>query len=510
MEQFAQQEQSIMAGGVAVREQSASASKAAQLQQIQTQFNQQMDQMNMQISVSQYQYETQQQIYGLATTRVGLETQLLQLQMSQTDQQNASNAALLNIVNIIRNTPASQLSTTPQLMAALGLPYAGPTSAQVGPQVGPLGTPGTPQQFLQALQSTALGKQTIQGLGLSGLSTLTPAQEQAVINQLVKDTEANPISTGNLDTVDAIQQLYANLESIMTGAPASQFTPYGPTTPLYPAQGTTNAPPWQYSGSGLVGDPFNGTVINTGGTVVAKPGSVSAPVYYLSDQASGTVTPVYNAPTSIGGSSTFTVQGQGSSGFYTTPGFTSPMGTILAGSSTSGLGSQSGATTTLSDLLQYPGLGLQGSTDLSSLGGLGSMPALPPGSGPTSAPSGPYILSGSVAAAATSQAQTILGGVQIDTENQALSIASTRIGMEMKLLALKQQQNQSDLQVLNAYQTILNAIGTGNFTGVSAAISALGGSSRTGPGATAIEDSLYALYSERGRYGEGGVAGNYP
>src|SRR5882724_12683463 len=45
-----------------------------------------------------------------------------------------------NLVNLINSTPTSQLTTMPQILAALGLPYSGPTSAQVGPQLGPLTT----------------------------------------------------------------------------------------------------------------------------------------------------------------------------------------------------------------------------------------------------------------------------------------------------------------------------------------------------------------------------------
>ena len=716
MEQFAQQEQSIMSGGVAVREETASASKAGQLQQMQVQYNQQMDQMNMQIATAQYQYETQQQIYGLATTRVGLETQLLTLQMSQTDQQNASNAALLNIVNVIRSTPASQLSTTPQLMAALGLPYSGPTSAQVGPQLAPgqIGTPGTPQQFMQALESSGLGQQTISGMGLTGVTAPTAAQEQAVIQQMIADSHTSAPNTAESEQVN---NLYGLLESILTGEPATNFSAFAPQPPEYPTAGTSPTVPFDYTGATTTSTPP--TILPGGASsqITTSGGAGAAsPVYYLSDPTTGTVTPVYNTPTaltstaisaptalastgaagaaigavsstatpsllsggvstaslpnmqpnlmlygtdasgnpvyvneqgtlysaagqavgSVAPSSTFTVTGQGQSGYYTTPSMTVPSNTIPAAGASAGLGSVSGATTTLQDLLQYPELSNQASAPISVPGQSGastsaylsSNEVLPAGSGPSDAPSGPVMLEGSsnpfafgpnvgtsvaqtiptgspllgsrsggpivsgtyndtsaaptttattttapgtasptapiqtsgtynavaaqliaalnaptgpspnlapmptyqtgiasvpetgpailhagesvlpaVGASATSQAQAALGSAQVGTEQQTSSIASTRIGMEMKLLAMKKQQNQNDLQVLNAYQSVMAAIGSGNFNGLSSAISTLSGNRA---GGTPIEDSMYTLYSERGRYGEGGAAGTYP
>ncbi len=112
----------------------------------------------------------------------------------------------------------------------------------------------------------------------------------------------------------------------------------------------------------------------------------------------------------------------------------------------------------------------------------------------------------SVGASATSQAETTLNAAKISTEQQVSDIASNRIGMEMKLLQMKQQQNQNDMQVLNTYQQVMGAISSGNFGG----IGSLTGTKSGGSGAPSIEDAMYDLYRERGRYGEGGIAGQYP
>jgi hypothetical protein len=89
-------------------------------------------------------------------------------------------------------------------------------------------------------------------------------------------------------------------------------------------------------------------------------------------------------------------------------------------------------------------------------------------------------------------------------------MASTRIGLEMKLLSMKQAQNQNDMAVIKAYQQLMAAVGSGNFNGIGGALSTLTGSRGGASGAPTIEDQMYDLYRERGRYGEGGVAGNYP
>lgn len=570
MEQFGQQEQQILSGGVLVREASSSATKAAELQKAQIQFNQQMDQLNLQIATSQYKYETEQKIYGLATDRVGLETQLLQLQFSQIDQQNASNAALLNIVNVIRNTPASQLATTPQLLAALGLPYSGPTAAQVGPQIGQLGTAGTPADFLKVLQTMTRGTWVMQqALGTSNLTTITPAQEQKVLDFLSTLAQTH--------TESWINSLYQSLQSSMTGAPGSQFNVNYPVPPLYPL--TSTPVPWNYSGGIAPGLPGSTVSTNPITGLPAPPGSQfpvppsvptggapvpwlyagapqiqtaqsagSNPIYYLADPNTGNLVPVFNTPTS------FTVQGMGTVGNYITPSFTTPMNVIPSVSSTTGLGSQSGASTSLTDLLAHPGLGEQASVTLP--GGPGGFPIIPAGSlptgmGPTSGSRGPVILAGSsrpdlaglfgstfappiIASAGLptapvstpinprfpappdprhdllTQAATALNTAKVSTEQQITDLTTSRIGMETKLLQMKAQQNQNDLAVLKTLQGVMDGISSGNFAGLGSAIKALNGSGSKYAGVPHIEDMLYNLYSERGRYGEGGFSGNYP
>jgi hypothetical protein len=90
--------QQIMSQGVAVRQVPEGVSKAIQIQQLMLNSSQQMDQLNQQISVSQYQLTVQQKIFGLATTRIGLENQLVILQNEQTNYSMQQIEALGNVV----------------------------------------------------------------------------------------------------------------------------------------------------------------------------------------------------------------------------------------------------------------------------------------------------------------------------------------------------------------------------------------------------------------------------
>ena len=80
-----QQIQDIMSQGVAVRQMPEGVSKARQIQQLMLESSNQMDRLDEEIAVSKHKLETEQKIFGLATTRIGLETQLATLQNQQTD-----------------------------------------------------------------------------------------------------------------------------------------------------------------------------------------------------------------------------------------------------------------------------------------------------------------------------------------------------------------------------------------------------------------------------------------
>ncbi len=285
-----------------------------------------MDQINQQIALSQYQVESAQTIFNLATTKAGLETQVLQLQFQQIDQQTASTASLENLVNLIRSTPASQLQTMPQLLGALGLPYQGPTAAQVGPQVGPLTS--TPPVY---------------------------KNNPAYPNYPVYPTNPSPPPWVYGSSTTGIVQGGGT-------APITTFTnPSGspnPNYPLYP-----NTPGTLPTAPGLPGQlPVTNEPItfNSPGSLQAIAQSPSQqttntelPAYYVQDPNSTTAIPVYTSPT------TFDTGPN-------TPGVTSPnTPTSIVGSNvitpsniaTSGMGQVTpGLSAPLADIFQYPGM----------------------------------------------------------------------------------------------------------------------------------------------------------
>jgi hypothetical protein len=105
--QEAQQEYDILTQGVLTRQRTTAMTKGQQIGQIQYEANMQLQQIDEQIALQQYKVQTEQEIFDLATTRIGLETQLLSLQEAQADQQNEQTAALLQVVQQLQTGMAS-------------------------------------------------------------------------------------------------------------------------------------------------------------------------------------------------------------------------------------------------------------------------------------------------------------------------------------------------------------------------------------------------------------------
>jgi hypothetical protein len=78
--QYLQQVESIMSSGNVTRQMTQAQTKFSQLFNLQANYTVQLDELNQQIAVSQYQLTVQQQIFSLATTRLGLEQQMTDLQ----------------------------------------------------------------------------------------------------------------------------------------------------------------------------------------------------------------------------------------------------------------------------------------------------------------------------------------------------------------------------------------------------------------------------------------------
>lgn len=98
IQQYNQQLQSIMSQGVLTRQQTRAQSIGSQVQQLNQSYSRQMEQLNEEISAAQYKVTAEQQMFSIASTRVGLEAQLLTLQNRQTDLDMVRIAALQSLV----------------------------------------------------------------------------------------------------------------------------------------------------------------------------------------------------------------------------------------------------------------------------------------------------------------------------------------------------------------------------------------------------------------------------
>jgi len=97
------QEYQIMSSGILTRQMTPAQSKMEQIALMKQQDQRQLEQMNEQIAAAQYRVNAESQIFSLATTRVGLETQLLQLQNNQTLLDMARISALQQVVEAMQS-----------------------------------------------------------------------------------------------------------------------------------------------------------------------------------------------------------------------------------------------------------------------------------------------------------------------------------------------------------------------------------------------------------------------
>lgn len=119
----------IMSQGVAVQQMPEGVSKAEQIEQVSQNAQIQLDQLNEQISVSDHELQNQQTIFNLATTRIGLENQLVVLQNQQTDLQTKQVEALGNVVSSLSTAlPTSMPAALQEL--GLGAAYVAPTAGE--------------------------------------------------------------------------------------------------------------------------------------------------------------------------------------------------------------------------------------------------------------------------------------------------------------------------------------------------------------------------------------------
>src|ERR1039458_240263 len=98
LQQEANTEYNIMTQGILTRQQTTAQSKMEQIALMKQQDSLQLQNLNEQISAAQFRVDAEKQIFNLATTRVGLEMQLLAMQNQSTTLQMAQVAALQQVV----------------------------------------------------------------------------------------------------------------------------------------------------------------------------------------------------------------------------------------------------------------------------------------------------------------------------------------------------------------------------------------------------------------------------
>lgn len=193
--QYLDQVHQIMSQGSLSRQTTSAQSKFSQLYDASAQYNIQLDQMNQQISLDQAQVAAAQQVFNLATTRQGLEQQLLTLQTAGINQDMQRISAMQNLLQLLSSTgysltgasanPNDPNSMINQLLAALlgGIPGAGTgngalqTILQLLGQNGgfggggvlggisAIGTPPSPVSALDTLSAQAYSSRASYGYG---------------------------------------------------------------------------------------------------------------------------------------------------------------------------------------------------------------------------------------------------------------------------------------------------------------------------------------------------------
>ena len=160
--QYQSQVYGILTQGVTSRQMSGAQTKGGEIEALNQQYSQQQQQMQQEIAVAQYKYQIQQQIFGLASTQVGLEMELVAVQEQQANNTQQSVVVLQQAIEAINEALAT--GNLPGLLT-------GVTST---------GTQGL-TGILQLLGLNPTGIPGVTGGGINYLSEL-PNQWQGIIN----------------------------------------------------------------------------------------------------------------------------------------------------------------------------------------------------------------------------------------------------------------------------------------------------------------------------------------
>lgn len=110
--QYLQQMESIQGQGTLTRSQTSAQSKYSQMYQAQAQYALQLDQINQQIDLAQYQVQAAQTVFNLATTKAGLEAQVLQLQEVGINQDMGRIAAMQQMLATLQSSGYNLVGST--------------------------------------------------------------------------------------------------------------------------------------------------------------------------------------------------------------------------------------------------------------------------------------------------------------------------------------------------------------------------------------------------------------
>lgn len=478
-QQHAQSVYSILTQGVMGRQETTAQSKGSQIEQLDETYDAQSQQNQEQIQIAQYRYDTEQKIFGLASDRVGLEQQLLQVQEQQVDQQVQSITALIAV------------------MQALQQGIAGGPSALANLVGGPTGVGG-----LQGL---------LQLLGLSD-SGQQPGQRVATINDVPSQYQqyVNYLTTGPIpdimmllqqaETTQSVRQMLddeltsSQMQSELAGAGIPMGAEWSSFINWIMAGAPGLPPPPSYQVGGLVdttglANVHQGEYIFPSGTFqqfVDAMGTLIEAINTLAQEVNSLVTG--QTATAVGATSP-ALETAGANAL-------ARQGTTLT-SSFFGGGMIAGMTVSLSNdsLNKLANIWKLIITSLAPTKTL-NLPqyqqgGVVPATGPALLHAGETVIpTGAVAQSAGKALGQVSASNELAIHQQILSLAQTRIGMETQLVQLQQQQTQNDMQRISMLSDLLTKM-----SGVN-----IGSSS----GVSSLEGGLMRIYQLRGRYGSGG------
>jgi hypothetical protein len=492
--QEAQQEYDILTQGVLTRQRTTAMTKGQEIGQLQYQANMQLQQIDEQIALQQYKVQTEQQIFDLATTRIGLETQLLTLQEQQADTQNGQTAALLQVVQELQAGMASgslmsslsSLGSTPTatgllttLMGGLGLGGNVPTGVLTGTGGATNYLNQIPQQF-QSITNyiNNLDPNFLQNLWAAMQTAPGSAQRQSAL------AEAQPYSadtnTSGFDFNSFAQWISGG--SSITGTTAGVTNSPAPTGPgqlppgtIFNQPTTPGTAPSSIPGSTSSGQtPYNAvsgsmaTLNSNTQSVATSMGTLAQNIQLLitgikqgyggAQTSGGGAPPIYNPnPISLGSTVQLHHYGTGGPVAATGPAIVDQGEWVLPAPVVSLMNTIGGVQNFINSL-----------------------------SGRTSGP-GP----GNITATPI-MGETESGTGLLAVHTQLLDMTTQRTNMEMNVVSARQAQLQLESQYLQALNDTMTQIAQTT-------------ASNPGGAGSSFESLLSQTYATRGRYGSGGV-----